>query len=274
MRVCLLGPIEIVNAGREVRLSRPRERVLIAALASEAGKVISAGRLIDTIWGDQPPRSARVKLQGHVSSLRKVLADSDRDVISGRWPLITREPGYLLSADGVSVDLLEYRALLKSAAGALEAQDFISASALLADALALWRGPAFADAQTPILASVAIALERGRMLAMERKAVCDLKVGRYEAVVEQLTSILAEHPHREGVRAGLMMALYRVGWRAEALECYRSGRQLLRQQLGIEPGVHLRRLHEMMLIDDPRLADVEAVASYDRTGARPLPPAV
>lgn len=273
MRVSLLGPIDIVNAGREIRLSRPHERVLIAALASEAGKVISAGRLIDTIWGDQPPRSARVKLQGYVSSLRKVLTDSNGEVINGRWPLITREPGYLLSTDGVSVDLLEYRALLNSATDALEAQDYASASALLTDALALWRGPAFADAQTPILASVAVALERGRMLAMERKASCDLKVGRYEAVVEQFTSILAEHPHREGVRAGLMVALYRVGWRAEALECYRSGRQLLRQQLGIEPGEHLRRLHEMMLTDDPRLAQAEPVISPDKEGTRALPPA-
>jgi DNA-binding SARP family transcriptional activator len=104
-----------------------------------------------------------------------------------------------------------------------------------------------------MLARLAGALERGRLLAVERKAECALRLGHYDAVAEELTLSVAANPLREGMRATLMMALYRRGCRAEALECYRSGRHVLRDELGIEPGTQLRRLHELMLCDDPEL---------------------
>jgi DNA-binding SARP family transcriptional activator len=205
------------------------------------------------MWGGHPPRNARVKLQGCVSGLRKALGGA-RSSCPHRGSLVTREPGYLLSPDGVTVDLLQYRALLRLSDGEISDGQVAAAAGHLGDALAMWRGPAYADVRTPVLCGMADALERGRLLAVERKAECDLRLGRHEAVAEELTAVLAAHPFREGTRAVLMLALYRCGCRAEALECYRIGRQLLHEQLGIEPGTPLRQLHERMLTDDPSLA--------------------
>jgi DNA-binding SARP family transcriptional activator len=259
MHVYILGPVEFASADHEIALAGQRQRALVAALASEAGKVVSAEQLIDTLWGDRPPATARTKLQGHVSALRKALTGCEPGA-SSRWPLTTRPPGYLLSTDGVRVDLLEYRALLARAAEEMEAGQVAAASGHLRTALRLWRGSAFADVGAANLVSMAAALERGRLLAIERKAECDLQLGRYDSVAEELSLVLAAHPLREATRAALMLALYRRGCRAEALESYRAGWRLLREQLGIEPGHMLRRLHEMMLSDDPGLASAELLA--------------
>ena len=174
--------------------------------------------------------------------------------------MITRAPGYLLSTDHVSVDLLAYRALLTRAAKEVEAGQVAEASDHLGAALAMWRGPAFGDIETPNIVNAAAALERGRLLAVERKAECDLQLGRFDGVVEELSLVLATHPYREVSRAVLMLALYRRGCRTEALDAYRAGWRLLHEQFGIEPGHQLRRLHEMMLSDDPRLAEPELLA--------------
>lgn len=265
MHVYLLGPIEVSCAGQEILLSGQHQRTLVAALASELGKVVSAERLIETMWGGHPPRHARVKLQGCVSGLRKALGGSSSSDGSARWSLVTREPGYLISPAGVTVDLLEYRALLRLAAGELDAGQVTVAAGHLGEALALWRGTAYADVRTPVLCGMADALERGRLLAVERKADCDLQLGRHAEVAEELTAILAIHPFREGARAALMLALYRCGCRAEALECYRIGRHQLREQLGIEPGQLLRQLHERMLADDPQLAVRGPLARFSET---------
>jgi DNA-binding SARP family transcriptional activator len=269
MNIYILGPVEIVIGGQEIPMTGKHQRALIAALASEAGKVVSSSRLIDTLWGDRPPVTARTKLQGHVCALRKALTSRDpasRDPGSqspgadARWPLITRTPGYLLSTDRVSVDLLGYRSLLARAGEEIQASQVAEASDHLGAAIAMWRGPAFGDIEAANLMSVAAALERGRLLAIERKAECDLQLGRYDAVAEELSLVLAAHPYREVSRAALMLALYRRGCRTEALESYRTGWRLLREQVGIEPGHLLRQLHEMMLSDDPRLAAPELLA--------------
>ncbi len=229
------------------------QRALMAALASEAGKVIPADRLIETLWGQHPPHSARMKLQGLVSALRKEIGDCAKGLVGARWPLVTLEPGYLLSLEGVRVDLREYRQLLRRANGELEAGFVNTASVCLAKALASWRGPALADVRSPVLAGLAAGLEQGRLLTIERKAVCDLCLGYYDAVVELLTPLLAAHPLRETARAALMLALYQLGCRAEALELYRNGREILQEEVGIEPGRMLRHLHQLMLSDSPQL---------------------
>jgi DNA-binding SARP family transcriptional activator len=154
---------------REIMLRGQLQRALMAALASEAGKVIPADRLIDMLWGQQPPHSAKMKLQGLVSALRKAIGDYAHGLVGTRWPLITREPGYLLSLDGVRVDLRDYRELLRRADGELEAGFVSSASVCLGEALASWRGPALADVRSPILEGLAAALEQGRLLTIERK---------------------------------------------------------------------------------------------------------
>jgi DNA-binding SARP family transcriptional activator len=260
MHVCLLGPIEIDCLGRQIPLSGHHQRALIAALASEAGKVVPADRLIGTLWGERPPAAAVNKLQGCVSALRKKLSGPKPAGSSSRWPIITREPGYVLSADSVTVDLFEYRALLRLAARERDAGLTAAASAHYGLALELWRGPAYADAPTEILSAMAAALESGRLLTIERRAECDLRLGRHGQVAEELGLVLAAHPARESLRAMLMLALYRIGCRADALQTYRAGRALLREQLGIEPGPVLRRLHDLILSDDPRLATPDTLS--------------
>jgi DNA-binding SARP family transcriptional activator len=275
MQIHLLGPVEISLDGREIPLCGQQQRVLVAALASELGRVVPAERLIETIWSGHPPRHARAKLQGSVSGLRKALGDSAHGGAEmARLQLVTREPGYLISREGVTVDLLEYRALVRLATGELDLGQITAAADHLAQALALWRGPALADVRTPVLSGVAEALERGRLLAVERKAECELLLGRPEAVAEDLTTMLAAHPFREGARAVLMLALYRCGCRADALECYRVGRHLLRDQLGIEPGQALRQLHERMLADDPMLNAYDPLGRTDELAGfnDPAPP--
>ena len=169
LQVYLLGPISVMWGDREIMLRGQLQRALMAALASEAGKVIPADRLIDMLWGQQPPHSAKMKLQGLVSALRKAIGDYAHGLVGTRWPLITREPGYLLSLDGVRVDLRDYRELLRRADGELEAGFVSSASVCLGEALASWRGPALADVRSPILEGLAAALEQGRLLTIERK---------------------------------------------------------------------------------------------------------
>jgi DNA-binding SARP family transcriptional activator len=249
VRVCLLGPIRISVAGHDVRLTGGLQHALLVALASEAGRIVSTNSLIEAMWGDHPPNSANVKVQGIVSSLRKALVRTGLCGADDRWPLHTCDPGYAFSAEGVTVDLLQYRVLLGQATDELAAGQLMLASDLLSEALALWSGPAIAGLRlrTPILCAMADALEGNRLLTIERKARCDLQLGRYEMVADQLSGFVAANPLREGMRAALMLALFRCGCCADALEYYRKGRQLLREQLGIEPSPPLRRLHELML---------------------------
>src|SRR5580658_2400952 len=141
MHINLLGPIEVSCADKPVRLSGQHQRALVAALASEIGKVVSAERLIETIWAGHPPRHAKVKLQGSVSGLRKALALAVPVSNGARLTLVTREPGYLINPDGVTVDLLEYRALLNLATGELDTGQVLAAARHLGEALGLWRGP-------------------------------------------------------------------------------------------------------------------------------------
>jgi DNA-binding SARP family transcriptional activator len=254
MYVYLLGPIEVTCFGQCVPLTGRHQRALMAVLASELGKVVATERLIEAIWGDNPPQHARAKLHGCVSGLRKSLGQSCPSDASERSSVATRDPGYVLTADTVTVDVLEYRALIRQATTHLDAGRITAAATSLAGALALWRGPAFADARTPVLDGLADSLERGRLFAVERKAECDLQLSRQEDVAEELTATIVANPLRERMRALLMLALYRCGCRAEALECYRVGRHLLHEQLGIEPDQKLQSLHLRILADDPQLA--------------------
>jgi DNA-binding SARP family transcriptional activator len=253
MRVDILGPIQVTQAEQNVPLAGRHQHGLVAILASEADRVIPADRLIDALWADRPPATARTKLQGYVSGVRKALNGCRPGGRDSRWPLVTLAPGYLLSTDGVTVDLSEYRVLIRLADGELGTGQLGHASRNLGNALALWRGPAFAGLTSPAFLGMAAALERGRLLTIERKAKCDLLLGRYDTVADELSPVLAAHPLSEHARAELMLAMYRLGSRAEALELYRVGRRALRDEVGIEPGRLLRRLHNLMLVDDPQL---------------------
>jgi DNA-binding SARP family transcriptional activator len=240
----VLGPVEARVAGRPLRLA-PRTRAVLAVLLLHSGQVVPTTRLIDALWGDQPPDSAANILQGYISSLRKVL---------GRDALETRDPGYELRVERDALDLKQFERLATDGARALEEGRADDAGALLSSALAVWRGEALADVgEGHVLRAAAARLEELRLVALERRIEADLACGRHDEVVGELTTLTAEHPLRERPAGLLMLALYRCGRQADALAAYRATRARLVDELGLEPGTALTELERAILRHDPTL---------------------
>jgi DNA-binding SARP family transcriptional activator len=246
----ILGPLEVVEEGRPLTLGGPRQRALLAMLLTRANEVVSNDRLIDELWGARPPRTATNALQYHVSQLRKTLGPSKA--------IVTREPGYLLRVAPHELDLLRFEQLVEEARQAPGDH----ASRLLHDALGLWRGPALADlAGEPFMQAEILRLEELRLAALEWRIETDLALGRHRELVGELEVLVHEHPLRERPRAQLMLALYRSGRQAEALDLYREGRRLLVDELGIEPGLELQELEKAILTHDLELSSPGPPAS-------------
>jgi DNA-binding SARP family transcriptional activator len=244
----ILGRLEVVEGDRRVALPRGRARSLLGVLALRAGEVVSSDRLIDQLWGQAPPPTATKALHGLVSTLRRRL-EAEHD---GKTPPIleTRAPGYLLAIDRDQVDANRFRRLVAEATQAPVA----TKAAWLRDALGLWRGRALDEFAYEPFAQAAIAeLEELRLAALEERVEADLALGRHAGLVAELEGLIAEHPLRERLRAQLMLALYRCGRQVDALELYRVTRQLLVDELGIEPGPALQRLEQAILAQDPSL---------------------
>ena len=240
----VLGPVEARVDGRPVRLA-PRVRAVLAVLLLHSGQVVPAARLIDALWGDDPPETAANILQGYVSSLRKAL---------GRDALETRDPGYRLRVEREALDLHRFERLATDGARALEEGRSDEAAGLLNDALLVWRGAALADvAEGPELRPASARLDELRLVALERRIEADLACGRHEEVVAELVTLTSEHPLRERPAALLMRALYRCGRQADALAVYRAMRARLVKELGLEPGAELRELENAILRHDPTL---------------------
>jgi DNA-binding SARP family transcriptional activator len=219
---------------------------LLAALALDYGKVVPVGQLIDMLWDGVPPATARTKLQAHVSALRQAIGQPVRQE---GGPLVTSAAGYMLSGDGAELDLAEFDSTMKQARAIHESGHPAVGSELFANALALWRGPPFADVTAPAIRAAAAPLEERRVLAVEAKAEADLSIGRCGGVAAELPPWLFRLPLRERLRGLLMIALYRLGCRAEALKLYREGRQIMIRELGLEPGAQLQALHRHILAD-------------------------
>jgi DNA-binding SARP family transcriptional activator len=240
----VLGPVEVIVDGRAVRLA-PRPRALLAVLVLHAGHVVPASRLVDAVWGDDPPSTAANVLQGYVASLRRAL---------GRNRVDTRDPGYLLHVERDSLDLHRFERLATDGARALEDGRPDTAADLLRDALGLWRGDALADvADGDVLRPAAARLDELRLVAIERRIEADLACGREREVVAELEAIVADHPLRERPQALLMLALYRCGRQADALSVYRATRTRLVEELGLEPGAVLQELEGAILRHDRSL---------------------
>ena len=215
-------------------------------LLLRAGQVVPADRLMEDLWGGRPPESAPTALQQHVSRLRKVLG--------APGVLVTRAPGYVLELAGHDLDLRRFTRLRDEAAQELAAGRPAAAARLLREALALWRGPPLADLQDEDFARGAVAgLEDLRLGAQEARIEADLADGRHREVVGELRALAREHPLRERLHADLMLALYRSGRQAQALEAYAAARRVLVEELGLEPGHDLRRLQHEILTHDPAL---------------------
>src|SRR5438105_2947431 len=243
----LLGPFEVVEDGRPVELPRGKPRALLARLLLDPGRVVAVETLIESIWGDPPPPSAPKVLQVYVSQLRKALGP-DR--------IVTRSPGYLLRAEGDEHDLGRFETLAEAARAT---EDPARRAQLLADALALWRGPGLAEfRREPFSRPAARRLAELRLGALERRIEAELELGRHERLVAELEALVEAEPLREQLRRQLMLALYRSGRQAEALASYRAGRRLLVEELGIEPSPELQDLERAILRHDAALAEPQA----------------
>jgi predicted ATPase/DNA-binding SARP family transcriptional activator len=246
MDLRILGPLEAVgDDGVAIPLGGPRARAVLARLLLQPRTIVSNDSLVDAVWGESPPATATGALQVQVSALRKALG-ADR--------IETRAPGYCLRVEEHELDAARFEQLLEEGVGLLGTGNAAQARARLADALELWRGPAFADlAYERFAQHEAERLEELRLVALERRLEADLLLGRAAELVGELETLVAEHPLRERLRAQLMVALYRSGRQADALSAYRDARTALVDQLGIEPGAELRELEQAVLRQDPAL---------------------
>src|SRR5262245_32878942 len=206
---------------------------------------MSTERLIDDLWGDSPPSTARATLQVYVAGLRKALGN-------GGASLLTRSPGYVLELAPGALDLDRFTQIR---AAAREASDAERRAALLHEALLLWRDAPLPELRTEPFSAAAVAhLDELRLTTLEERIDADLALGRDAALVTELESLVAEHPYRERLRAQLMLALYRSGRQAEALDAYQAGRRVLQDDLGLEPGKELRDLEAAILRQDEALS--------------------
>jgi len=223
----------------------PKPRALLAILALEVGHVVSADRLVEELWPEEPPDTAAHAVQVYVSQLRKAL---------GAHAISTRRPGYVLELDPERIDVHRFARLADDGRAALQAGDPIAAEHALREALALWRGPALADFTYEPFAQAEIArLEELRLVAHEERVAADLELGRHAGLVSELEGLVHTQPLRERLREQHMLALYRSGRQAEALAAYRRARETLVEEVGIEPGPALRALEAAILRQDESL---------------------
>jgi DNA-binding SARP family transcriptional activator len=241
----LLGPLEVLVDGRQVTLAGPRQRAVLVCLLARPNTVVPATRLIDELWGDEPPATAANVLQSYVSQLRKAL---------GKGAIETRGGGYSVRVGSRALDLLLFERAAHQGSLALDEGRSEDAAAALREALALWRGPPLADlADEPAVTPIAARLEELQLLALERRIEADLACGRHVEAVAEAGELARAHPLRERPRWLHMLALYRSGRQAEALDSYRAARTLLVQELGIEPGSALQELERAILRQDPSI---------------------
>jgi DNA-binding SARP family transcriptional activator/streptogramin lyase len=251
----ILGPFEVCDdSGQPVKLPTGRERALLAVLALQRGEVVSTDGLVDALWGEQPPTTASKALQGYVSHLRRLL-----DASGGDGTLVTQPPGYALRVDDSRVDARRFEVLAAEGWRTLD-HDAAAAVGTFEEALALWRGPVLGEFAFAEFAQREIhRLEELRLETVEGRIEGLLRLGRHGAVVAELEARVDEHPLRERLRGQLMLALYRCGRQAEALDVYRAGRALLADELGLDPGIDLQRLERAILEQDPSLEAPERV---------------
>ncbi len=227
-----------------------KQRALLALLLLHANRVVSRDSLIDELWDGAPPDTAATALQVYVSQLRKSL---------GRDTIVTRAPGYLVVVESGALDIERFERLVAEARG----QQPAAAAKLLQEALALWRGPALADLDDSLARHERAQLEDQRAAALDHRIAADLELGIHAELVPELEALVREEPLRERRRAQLMLALYRSGRQADALEVYQRGRRLLAEDLGLDPGDELRQLEKAILEHDASLAAPVAAPQPD-----------
>ncbi|MCP2356494.1 DNA-binding SARP family transcriptional activator/tetratricopeptide (TPR) repeat protein [Nonomuraea thailandensis] len=271
MEFRLLGPVGAWHAGRRLGPSTPQQRTVLAMLLLEPGRPVPVARLETALWASEPPGSARNAVQGHISRLRRLLAPFPEAALT------TSARGYCLTTGCDRVDLHRFRELVRGAGGETDPE---RAAGLLRAALALWQGPPLTDVAGRWLPDVVLpGLEEERLAALERRAALDLRQGRHQEVAAELAPLVGEDPLRERLVTLLMTALSRGGHRTEALSVFRTVRRRFADELGLEPGEELQRLHQAILAGrDETAANGKTPAANGGTAAgslavpRHLPP--
>jgi YVTN family beta-propeller protein len=240
----ILGPLEVSDDGREISIRGRKLQSLLAVLLLHAGEVVSRDRLIDDLWGDEPPSTARKTLQVHVSRLRREVGDA----------IVSRGGGYSIRVEPGELDLERFERLVADGRQALAKGDREQASELFGEALGLWRGPALPELEGEPFAQAEIGrLEDARLDAIETHIENELALGRHAEAIHELEPLVARHPYRERLHELFMLALYRAGRQADALAAYRDARRVLVEALGLEPGKRLQELNSAILAQDPAL---------------------
>jgi WD40 repeat protein/DNA-binding SARP family transcriptional activator len=244
MEFRILGPLEVADRDGPRPLGGPKQRTVLAHLVLRANQIVDSDRLIGEVWGDEPPPAVRSTLRGYVSHLRKALGPGLVEHSSG---------GYVLRAERSAIDAVRFEALVAEGRGVMSA-DAAAAARTFERALGLWRGPALGDlADQPSLQPEIARLEELRLAALEDRIAAELELARHRELVPELETLVGAHPFRERLWLHLMTALYRSERQADALAAFHRARNLLAEELGIDPSPELRRLHERILRQDPSL---------------------
>lgn len=253
MEFRILGPLDVVDGARRLEVRGPKVRALLAALVVHAGAVLSKDRLLEILWGPEPPEGAPATLLSHLSHLRNALEPGRAPRAPSRL-VVTRDPGYALLAAPEQVDAVRFERLAKEGRQIFDAGRPDAGAELLGEALALWRGDPLAEFTFEPFAQAEIArLTELRLRIVEDRFDADLALGRHHEAVGRLETLVGEHPLRERIWGQLMLALYRCGRQAEALRSFGRLRQVLAEQLGIDPSHDLVRLEEAILLQKPEL---------------------
>jgi DNA-binding SARP family transcriptional activator len=263
----ILGPLEAIRGGRAVPLGGAKQRAFLTVLLLHAGRVVWRDRLIDDVWGDDAPASAGHSLEVYASALRKTFSSRSRGGL-----LAARAGGYVLEIEPKQVDAVRFEGLVAEGRDALAAGDAPAAAERLGTALAMWRGPALGEfAYESFAQAEVVRLEELRLAAVEDRIDADLRLGRHAEIVGELRGLLSAHPLRERLIGEAMLALYRTGRQAEALNVYRTARGRLAEELGIDPSPELRALETAVLRQSDELAvhlvePASVEAAFERRG--------
>ena len=250
----ILGSLEVVGEDGRIPLGGRKQRSLLGALVIRAGRVVSTDRLLDELWGEQPPKTATTSLQNMVSQLRKLL---------GPEVLMTRPPGYVLQVEPDQVDAVRFERLVAEARGLPAGER----SKRIAEALALWRGPPLADLEFELFAEGEVCrLEELRLDALEERIEADLEAGLGTELVPELEALVDRHRLRERLRRQLMVGLYRSGRQAEALQVYHEFRQTLADELGVDPSPALKQVYTSILRQEEVLERAPVPEAEDHYG--------
>ncbi len=245
----VLGPLSVSAGGRRITVGGARQRSILALLLLSPGRIVSVDSLVEAVWQGEPPATARTQVAICIAALRKIFKAEG----FGEDLIVTAHPGYQLNPGGHRVDLLEFTALVAGAEQLAAGRRTAEAAENYERALRLWRGPVLSGVTGRLVEDEAERLEELRLVTHDEAIALQLALGNHQELIGQLVPLVREHPLRERTRHSLMLAQYRAGRRAEAMETFREGRRHFIDELGIEPGPALQELHDAILRDDPVL---------------------